>query len=386
VWVAEPIGKDFTPDEGAMLVGASIFTVRMARLLKRWRMEASANASGDQLAGVTSTDASLCWEKENYRLLEAGDEGPACLGDVSFGGLYVVYDWATKRVVWRSDWADALVTPSGFCFADDDRMYLADLEGANIFAVDLADRPGRLLRRLSHGYLNDVHSLERTRRGFLVAASGVDLILELDRAGQPLWEWWAAEHGYTTTPSGRKRPAGRGREHRNVYYHTRYHATHVNAATFRDETEQHVLALLFHQGALVQIDRSRPPHDQRAELVLDGLGKPHGLERIPGGWLLCNSLTREVLLLDEALRISRKFQYDGGWLQDCTRLSNGNILLNDVDNHRLVELDPETWHEVSVTLYDAEWRMGELLELPPAHEGRLRRALQASNADVLTPA
>jgi hypothetical protein len=348
-------------------------------------MEASATASGDQLAKVNSTDASMFWEKENYRLLDADDQGPACVGDVSFGGLYVVYDWTTKRIVWRSDWANALVTPSGFCFADD-RLYLADLEGAQIFAVDIADWPGRLLSRLSHEYLNDVHSVERTRRGFLVAASGVDLILEMDMAGRPLWEWWAAEHGYTMTPCGRERMAGRDREHRNIYYHTRYHATHVNAATFRDETERQVLALLFHQGALVQIDRTLAPEKQRAELVLDGLGKPHGLERVPGGWLLCNSLSREILLLDDALKISRKFRYEGGWVQDCTRLSNGNILLNDVDNHRLVELDPETWTEVSVTLYDSEWRMGELLELPPSYSARLQRALEVQDADVFASA
>jgi hypothetical protein len=355
-----------------MLIGASIFTVRMERLLARWKMEASAQASGDQLARVTSSDASLQWEKESYRILAPGEEGPACLGDVSFGGLYVVYDWPTKRVIWRSAWSRELVTPSGFCFADS-CLYLADLEAAQIFAVDLADRPGQLLRRISNPCLNDIHSVERTRRGLLVAASGVDVIVELDLQGRTLWEWWAAEHGYTATPSGRQRPSGRGGEHRNLYYHTRYHATHVNGATFRDEDERYVLALLFHQGELVQIDRAREPGVQRAERVLDGLGKPHGLERIPGGWLLCNSTSREVLLLDEALKIRRTFQYDGGWLQDCTRLSNGNILLNDVDNHLLVELDPQSWKQISVTSYDADWRMGELLELPASYAARFPR-------------
>lgn len=60
--------------------------------------------------------------------------------------------------------------------------------------------------------------------------------------GNLLYEWWAGEHGYTTTLSGHERQAGRGQEHRDQNYHTQYHATHVNEATFRDLDERFLLA------------------------------------------------------------------------------------------------------------------------------------------------
>jgi hypothetical protein len=36
------------------------------------------------------------------------------------------------------------------------------------------------------------------------------MILELDLEGNLLWEWWATEHGYAMTPSGKERVPGKG--------------------------------------------------------------------------------------------------------------------------------------------------------------------------------
>jgi hypothetical protein len=36
--------------------------------------------------------------------------------------------------------------------------------------------------------------------------------------------------------------------------------------------------------------------------------------------------------MDDDLKVTGNIFYDGGWIQDCTRLPNGNIVLNDVDN------------------------------------------------------
>ena len=126
--------------------------------------------------------------------------------------------------------------------------------------------------------------------------------------------------------------------------------------------------LLFHQGALIQIDRSLPPEQQKGEVIMEGLARPHSLEKIPGGWIFCNSLAKELVLLDDNLKVTGNIFYDGGWIQDCTRLPGGNIVLNDVDNSVLVEFAAPDWQIVSRTNYPDTWRMGELVVVPAQHE------------------
>jgi hypothetical protein len=369
-----------------VLVAAGVFTTQMEKIRARWKLEGGLPPVPGQKVfnervnqPETPPDLPLHWKKEGFRLLPENQLGPSCVGDTSYRGTFVVYDWDTKEIVWREDWGELMAVPAGFCFADG-IMYLGDLEAASIFQVDVINDPGRLLKRISHPYLNDLHSLERTSRGLLATCSGTDLVIELDLEGSSLYEWWATEHGYTVTPSGKERTSGRDQEHRDQYYHTRYHTTHVNDATFRDPDERYLLAVLFHPGEVVQIDRALPPEKQKAEVVLDGLARPHGLEKTPQGWLLCNSLSKELLLLDEDLKVVERIEYDGGWIQDCTMLSSGRILLNDVDNHRVVEFAGPPWEIGSVTPYNESWRMGELLEIPAAYQEGFQRAATAAAA------
>jgi hypothetical protein len=289
-----------------------------------------------------------------------------------------VYDWESRRIIWEANWGEMLVMPAGHCFADG-CLYVSDLEGGNIFQVDIENEPGKLLKRISHPYLNDIHSLERTKRGLLVTASGTDCILELDFDGNLLWEWWAVEHGYSMTPSGKERTSGRGQEHRDIYYHTRYQTTHLNCANIQDPGEERfVLCTLFHQGQLIRIDRSLPPEQQHATVVLEGLARPHSIEKTPDGWIFANSLSKELVMIDDDLKITAKIGYDGGWIQDCTRLPNGNILLNDVDKHVLVEFAGPPYEIVQTTGYPENWRMGELVIVPAEHERAFRNASAAA--------
>jgi len=361
-----------------MLLAASVYTTQNERLRARWKLEGGLPPVPGQkvttslTSGNGKNDTPLTWMKDEYRFLPPEHLGPTMDAPSDYAGTFVVYDWDSRNIIWEADWGNLLGNPAGYCFADG-HIYMNDFEAGNIFRIGVHPEPGKLLQRISHPYFNDLHSLERTSRGLLAACSGTDLIVEVDLHGRILWEWWAAEHGYTVTPSGEERASGRGGEHRNRYYHTRYQATHVNCATVRDAgswpgAERYILCLLFHQGKLLQIDRSRPAAEQEGELILDGLARPHSLEKIPGGWVFCNSLSKELVLLDDDLRVSGNIPYDGGWIQDCTRLPNGNIVLNDVDNNVLVEFAGPAWEIVSRTDYARTWRMGELVVVPEHHE------------------
>jgi len=58
-------------------------------------------------------------------------------------------------------------------------------------------------------------------------------------------------------------------------------------------------------GHRAQIDRSLPPAEQRAEVLLDRLRFPHGLRKTPSGWLVVNSGGGEIVLLDDDFRGDR---------------------------------------------------------------------------------
>jgi hypothetical protein len=365
-----------------MLLAASVYTTQNERLRARWKLEGGLPPVPGQkvttslTTGTQKQDVPLTWLKEGYRILPNEHLGPTMDDRADYSGLFVIYDWERRERIWQSDWGMVLGNPAGYCFADG-CIYMNDFEAGNIFRIGIEPEPGQILQRISHPHFNDLHSLERTKRGLMAACSGTDLIVEVDLQGNILWEWWAAEYGYTETPSGEHRPCGRGGEHRNRYYHTRYQATHLNCATMRDPEQRFVLCLLFHQGQLLQIDRGQPPHRQKGELILDGLARPHSLEKIPGGWIFCNSLSKELVLLDDDLKVSGKIPYDGGWIQDCTRLPNGNIVLNDVDKTVLVEFAAPNWEIISTTPYPSTWRMGELVVVPSEYEQAFLQAEEA---------
>lgn len=350
---------------------ASFFTKNHAAMVRRWQQEGGlppvpGNRVRNALTtGSTATPSHLELEAQRprYRLPGEGELGPASLADPEDAGCVVMYDWTSKRPVWESSWGNLVYTPSGFCF-DRHLMYLNDLEGSAVFAVDLAGQPGRLLRRISHPYMNDIHGLARTRRGLLVASSGTDVVLEIGLDGQLIYEWWAADHGYCISPAGLRRNQGRGHEHRDRFYHTRMQTTHLNAATFRDEDERLMLVVLFHQGQIIQVDRAADA-SARPVVLVDGLARPHGLTRTPAGWLVASSAAAELLMFDENFVLTGRHAVDGGgWLQDVTMLSDGHILVNDVDQHCVLELAPPGWQVVGRLAYHPNWRMDEITELP----------------------
>src|SRR5438874_1446383 len=83
---------------------------------------------------------------------------------------------------------------------------------------------------VSSPLFNALHSISRTRRGYLVASTGLDLLLEFNRDGKILWNWWATDHGFELTPTGRPRVIDKEVDHRKIKYGTLQQTTHINSA------------------------------------------------------------------------------------------------------------------------------------------------------------
>src|SRR2546421_12559593 len=124
---------------------------------------------------------------------------------------------------------------------------------------------------VSSPLFNALHSITRTRRGYLVASTGLDLLLEFNRNGEILWSWWATDHGFELTPTGRPRVIQKTADHRRIRYGTLQQTTHINSAA--ELPDGRFLATLFHQGMVIAIDRETG----KWQPVLEGLDHPHAV-------------------------------------------------------------------------------------------------------------
>ncbi|HZU13757.1 MAG TPA: hypothetical protein VFB58_13030 [Chloroflexota bacterium] len=372
-------------------IAVSVVSAHLEETHKRWKLESFADDGGSVPVVVDERFAekvrrqlaTLTWKKEGYRFLPADSAilGPTFHDPTSFGGLMYLLDLDTGCEVWRSHWEPYIATPSGFCL-DGDRMYVADLEGSHIFEVDLANRPGTIVRRISHPALNDIHYVVRTRRGLLVASTGTDMVIELDLDGNSLYEWWAGDYGYTTTRGGLERRPEKGVEHRDQYYHTRFQTTHLNAVRYRDPEERLLLVLLWEQGCLIEIDTSLPPEHQQPRVVLDGLYHPHSIRPLWGGSILVvNSQGEELIVLDRHLEVVRRVPSVPGWIQDAVDVGPDRWLVADVNRFRLL-LQDDAGREIREIPFDPDWRVYGMEVVPDEAARRLtgvRRDAYASS-------
>src|SRR5580700_7921620 len=128
--------------------------------------------------------------------VSATRDAPELLRSVrgSFGGRLVLVDWSRGEVL-----ADkSILGASGL--ATRDRTIVA-ASWIDPHAYILTD--GEEVGRLTHRWLNYVHSIDLTPQGgILVASAGSDLIAELTLEGAMRWDWFGAEHGYGIRPDG----------------------------------------------------------------------------------------------------------------------------------------------------------------------------------------
>ena len=152
---------------------------------------------------------------------------------------------------------------------------------------------------------------------------------------------------------------------------------HVNSAIALPNNN--VLATLFHQGALISIDRDR----KTARVVLDGLSRPHGVHARNGGYLLSDTLGHRVVLLDERLQVCREIPVGTQWLQDTISTSEGayltleNVHLDQLPernlSNRIAEIQ-ENGNEVRALEVGSSCRLFTVREVDEAHATALAAA------------
>ncbi|WP_069805665.1 hypothetical protein [Thermogemmatispora onikobensis] len=225
----------------------------------------------------------------------------------------------------------------------------------------------RELRRdvISLPLFNALHSISRSARGYLVASTGLDLVVEVSREGEVLWQWWATDHGFAHTPTGALRQLDKARDHRQEKYGTLSQTTHVNSVA--EHPTGIILASLFHQGMVIAIDRESGAWQP----VLEGLDHPHSVRILDaehftvadtvGGRALLARLTHP----SSRASIEAVVDADTDWLQDCSYEPRSQtwVLVDGKRSRVVLRAGNSGTAELTTIQFDPEWRLYEALVL-----------------------
>lgn len=252
----------------------------------------------------------------------------------------------------------AFPTPAGMVYSDSDVLI------ATLFAIHEVSPDLSAVRRdvVSLPIFNTLHSLSRTRRGYLAASTGLDAIVEFTKEGQLLWSWWATDHGFEFTPAGVRREVDRATDHRGTRFGTLVQTTHVNSAA--ELPDGRILASLFHQGTVIVIER-----DSGAwRVVLDGLDHPHAVRVLDEQHFTVADTGRGRALMVSVDsqgqgKIEREISVETNWLQDCQYdLPRDRWLLVDGQQSRvLLRSGPGGEKDLARYELDPQWRLYEAL-------------------------
>jgi hypothetical protein len=212
---------------------------------------------------------------------------------------------------------------------------------------------------VSSPLFNALHSISRTRQGYLVASTGVDLIVEFNRQGEILWTWWATDHGFDRTPAGRQRQIDKMADHRMLKYGTLSQTTHVNSAA--ELPDGRVLATLFHQGTVIAIDRA----SGEWQTVLRGLDHPHAVRVLDEEhFTVADTVGGRALLVrltGQGGEIEAEVPVGTDWLQDCRYDARSNcwILVDGKHSRVMLRSGPAGLEPLASFDLDPEWRLYE---------------------------
>jgi hypothetical protein len=220
---------------------------------------------------------------------------------------------------------------------------------------------------VSSPLFNALHSISRTQRGYLVASTGLDLLLEFNRDGEILWSWWATDHGFELMPSGRPRVLDKSVDHRTIKYGTLSQTTHINSAA--ELPDGRILASLFHQGTVIVIDRETGAW----QVVLEGLDHPHavrvldeGIPRDKSGdyFTVADTVHGKALLVrtnKKGGHVEEEIDAGTNWLQDChyDRIHNCWILVDGKNSRISLRRGRSGERTFAQFDFDPEWRLYE---------------------------
>ncbi len=289
------------------------------------------------------------WKRTKTNKKKAKFYGTDESENLDLGGMILIIDWKNKKILKRKK----IKTPAGFDF-ERNKIYV------NTSGNSISQLSKNLIikKRITHPFLNDIHSLNVTfSNSLLIASTGLDAIIELDKRGNELFKWFATDYGYNIDPRGRRRKIDKKINHRHKKYPTLKQTTHLNSAIYVGKTKHFpktIYCSLFHQGEIIAVDKETG----NFKVILRNLNHPHSIYKIKNKIILSDTESNNLVFADINFGNIRKIKLKGfNWIQDVSLLKNGNFLVCDANNNRIVEVNLKIKKVVSEFHFNKEWRI-----------------------------
>ncbi len=224
-------------------------------------------------------------------------------------------------------------TPMGLCY---DKKSKTLFTGSDHWVYGLSN--GKIVRRLNNQYFNCIHCVSKSIDGNLwVVCTGIDAVIKIDinNPNKTLSSWFATENGYSVSANGNVRSIDRNKKHQGIDdYSTPEHTTHINSVL--EYKENKLLATLFHQGELIEIDVTTG----KTKTILKKLKQPHNIRKASFGYVLSDTNGQRVIMIGNNLKFIGELTGDFDWIQDTIELTNGNMVIADANNGRVLITNP----------------------------------------------
>lgn len=222
---------------------------------------------------------------------------------------------------------------------------------------------GKIIAQLENHLFNSIHWLAPSNRGhdFLwIVSTGIDAILEINiRTGQLFSSWFATENGYHFTRNGAQRTILSWKNYSGMTFPIPDQTTHINSVL---DTGKYLLATLFHQGVIIEIDRDIGSVKE----VLHGLNQPHALRTAHyGRYMFCDTNAPRVVIMDHQYHFLQSIEGNLDWIHDAVFLADDSLLIADSNHHRLLLYDATNQSILREFRFSDEKLIGSILPVTP---------------------
>lgn len=245
-------------------------------------------------------------------------------------GALAIIDWQEKKICARI----SLPMPQGICLLDE--QLIITLRGTH----ELLFLSKTHSDYFSNPHFGNLHTIHPSSGGILVTSSATDTIFELNDKKEIIWSWSGFTHGLTALKNGSTYRFDSQRDNRNYVSIAADHPAHINAAL--EISDGSILATCFHQGTLIQIDKATG----NWKVLLEGLRYPHAIQKRQNGFLLSDSLSSRILLLDDSFQLVKTLTKDIQWVQEAKEIANQKIIA--LSNRNIASPNPNDSNQILI--------------------------------------
>jgi hypothetical protein len=296
---------------------------------------------------VMATNLSLLrkhWAKNSILKDVTGTNTPL---SKEVGGMIILIDWDNKKILKQLSFEK----PTGISF-DGMNYYVACLVEDNIAVLD---KDLKEVKRINNPLFNLPHSVELDGENILIANTGLDEALTVNKDGIEFNHWSALDNGYDKDPFGNKRIVDRKKSHTDITYPTLEHTTHLN---YFNKIGGAYFVTLFHQGKILRSDDG-----VSYTTVVSNLKNPHAIRKTTDGYIISDTKNNQVILTDNKFNIKDKINLGFDWVQDAFETTSKTYIAIDANNNRIVEFNNKK-EIVSEWRASSEWRLFQAIEVP----------------------